>query len=87
MRSQSSSRLRTDPEHDSSCGELPPAKALVAAVLAGARDDLKLSGPLAVEARLWFEETDPTQAWSFEWCCGVLDLDPDTLRQQLIDGE
>lgn len=85
MRAPSNSRLSGNPELQSSGADRSPAKALVAAVLAGAQDDLKLSGPLAAQARQWFEEQDPTRAWSFEWCCRVLDLDPNILRQQLAD--
>ena len=60
-----------------------PVKALVAAVLAGARDDLGLGDDVAAEARQWFGESAPSRAWSFEWCCAALDLDPDAVRQEI----
>jgi hypothetical protein len=61
-------------------------KALVAAVLERACDDLKIGGRLAVEATDWLTEGDPADAWSFEWCCAILDLDPEAVRQQLAGG-
>ena len=61
-------------------------KALVAAVLVRACDDLKLGYPLAAQAQEWFDEGEPWRAWSFEWCCAILDLDPQAVRQQLADA-
>ena len=61
------------------------AKALVAAVVIRACDDLKLGRVLAAHALEWLNERGPTDAWSFEWCCGILNLDPDAVRQQLAD--
>jgi hypothetical protein len=65
--------------------DTPPAKALVAAVLERAFDDLKLGRQIASRAREWFEDREPTHAWSFEWCCAILDLNPDAVREQLPD--
>jgi hypothetical protein len=63
-----------------------PAKALVAAVLARARDDLRQGRHLADQAREWFEERDPARAWSYEWCCAILDLDPNAVRREISDN-
>jgi len=61
-------------------------KALVAAVVIRACDDLKLGRVLAAQALEWFNERDPVDAWSFEWCCAILNLDPDAVRQQLAEA-
>lgn len=58
-------------------------KALVAAVVARACEDVKLGDRLAAQAIEWLTESDPIDAWSFEWCCAILDLDPNAVRQQL----
>jgi hypothetical protein len=63
--------------------ELLPLRALVAAVLERAFQDLKLTRDLADPAREWLEERDPLRPWSFEWCCAILHLDPDAVREQL----
>ena len=60
-----------------------PTKALVAAVLERAFEDLKLGRHLAARARQWFADQEPAHAWSFEWCCAILDLDPDAVRTRL----
>ncbi len=65
--------------------ELLPMKALVAAVLERALQDLKLTSDLAAPARDWLEERGLRQAWSFEWCCAILNLDPDAVREQFSD--
>ena len=83
MRSQTNSLRRADLERDSRRRHDHPGKALVAAVLDGAREDLKRGRHLADPAREWFQERDPRRAWSFEWCCDVLDLDPDAVRQEI----
>lgn len=59
-------------------------KMLVAAVVARACEDLKLGRPFTAQAREWFEECEPAQAWSFEWCCLILNLDPDAVRQRVV---
>ena len=59
-------------------------KALVAAVVARACEDVKLGHRVAAQAIEWVAECDPTDAWSFEWCCGILDLDPDAVRQKVV---
>ena len=84
MRAQTNSQRRADLEPDSVRGHDHPGKALVAAVLDGARDDLKRGRRLRDSAREWFEERDPTHAWSFEWCCEILDLDPVAVRSEII---
>ena len=60
-------------------------KALVAAVLERAFQDLKLGGDLAGPAREWLEERVGVRPWSFEWCCVMLHLDPDAVREQFAD--
>jgi hypothetical protein len=35
------------------------------------------------EAKEWFLATDADRPCSFEWICGVLDLDADAIRQRL----
>ncbi len=58
-----------------------PLKALVAAVLERAFEDLRLTRNLAEPAREWLDERGP-RPWSFEWCCAIVDLDPDAVREQ-----
>ncbi len=65
--------------------DLRAMKALVAAVVARACEDVKLQGRLGIEAIEWLADRDPNDAWSFEWCCAILNLDPDAVRQQLTD--
>ena len=70
---------------DSQREDLQAMKTLVAAVLERACEDVKLRGRLAAQAIEWSTERDPSNAWSFEWCCAILNLDPDAVRQQLTD--
>jgi len=70
---------------DVQCAELLSMKALVAAVLERAFQDLKLTHDLAGPARQWLDERDPARPWSFEWCCAILQLDPDAVREQFAD--
>jgi len=84
MRSQTTSLQRADADFDLEVRQEDHApKALVAAILDSARDDLKRGRRVATEAREWFAERDPTLPWSFEWCCAILDLDPDAVRLQI----
>lgn len=69
---------------DSELKELQPTKALVAAVLLRACDDLKLGRRLAARAQEWFTAHEPARAWSFEWCCAILDLDSAAVRKQCL---
>jgi len=64
--------------------DLQSMKMLVAAVVARACEDLKLGRPFTAQAREWFEEGEPADAWSFEWCCAILNLDPDAVRQEVM---
>ena len=66
--------------------DLNPMKALVAAVVARACEDVKLGHRFAAEALEWFTERNQMEAWSFEWCCAILNLDPDAVREQLTGG-
>jgi len=86
MRSQTNSLRSADLELDLRQRHDHPAKAFAAAVLDGARDDLTRGRRVAGEAREWFEESAPTRACSFEWCCEILGLDPDAVRQQIGGG-
>ncbi len=61
-----------------------PLKALVVAVLERAFQDLRLTRDLAEPAREWLAERGP-RPWSFEWCCAIVDLDPDAVREQVAD--
>ena len=70
---------------DSRRENLQAMNALVAAVLERACDDVKLRGRLAAQAMEWITEHNPTDAWSFEWCCAILDLDADAVRHQLTE--
>jgi hypothetical protein len=59
-------------------------KTLVAAVLVRAGEDLQLGRHLAADAVEWLTEREPARSWSFEWCCAILDLDADAVREQLV---
>ncbi len=62
---------------------LAPLRALVAAILQRAVDDLELGVSPRARAIAWFRETGAAdQPGSFEWCCGVLDIDPGALRDE-----
>lgn len=65
--------------------DLRALKALVAAVLERAWEDVKLRGRLGAQATEWIIERKPSKAWSFEWCCAILNFDPDAVRHQLAD--
>jgi hypothetical protein len=60
-------------------------KTLVAAVVQRAVEDVLLRGRVGAKAVEWISERTPGEAWSFEWCCAILDLDPGAVRQQLGD--
>jgi hypothetical protein len=68
---------------DSQHKDLQAMKALVAAVVERACEDVELGGVLAAQAMEWSIERDSSDAWSFEWCCSILNLDPDAVRQKL----
>ena len=63
--------------------DLEPMKMLVAAVVARACEDLDLGQPFTRRAQEWFEDSEPGHAWSFEWCCAILSLDPGAVRRQV----
>jgi hypothetical protein len=70
---------------DSQRKDLQAMKALVAAVVERACEDVELGGVLAAQAIEWSTERE-SDAWSFEWCCAILNLDPDAVRQKLTDA-
>jgi hypothetical protein len=76
-----------NPRCGGSEGDPRSARALVAAVLVRALDDLALGSKLGVSARRWIDAHEPTCAWSFDWCCMVLKLDPDAVRERLGDHQ
>ncbi len=61
-------------------------RALAAAMLQRAVDDLQLDGWIREKAAAWFAEprgeADPG---SLAWCCSVLDIDPDAVRRRCRD--
>ncbi len=62
---------------------LAPVRALVAAILQRAVDDLELGVAPRARAIAWFGERDAAdRPGSFEWCCDVLDIDPDAVRNE-----
>ncbi len=58
-------------------------RALVAAIVQRAVDDLDLGLCSRKRAIAWFRETDAAdRPGSFEWCCGVLGIDPGAARDE-----
>jgi hypothetical protein len=58
-----------------------PYKALWAAVVGRAADDLLSREPLQVRsARYWFRNNENTGVGTFLWCCEILNLDPGKTR-------
>src|SRR5512135_1078156 len=71
------------PGSDPRMPTLAPVRALVAAILQRALDDLDLGVSPRARAIAWFRETGTgDEPGSFEWCCGVLDIDPDLVRHR-----
>ncbi len=66
---------------------LAATRALASAMLRRALDDLRLEGWLRDKAIAWFgEQRDETDPGSLEWCCAVLDIDPDVVRRRCGRG-
>lgn len=62
---------------------LASVRALVTAIVQRALDDLDLGVSPRARAIAWFRETGAAdEPGSFEWCCGVLDIDPDIVRNK-----
>lgn len=62
---------------------LAATRALAAAMLQRALDDLHLGGWLREKAIAWFgEQRGETDPGSLEWCCAVLDIDPNAVRRR-----
>ncbi len=58
-------------------------RALAAAMLQRAVDDLQLGGWIRETAIAWFSEArGETDPGSLAWCCSVLDIDPDAVRRR-----
>jgi hypothetical protein len=70
---------------DSQREQIERMRALVAAVLERACEDVKLRGRLGAQAIQWVTAREPDEAWSFDWCCAILELNPDAVRHQLAD--
>lgn len=71
---------------DPQCEEMQALKTLVVAVVERAWDDAKLEGRLAAQAIEWIAQRGSIDAWSFEWCCAILKLDPDAVRRQIVNA-
>ncbi len=70
-------------EGDRHTPALAGVRALVGAIVQRAVDDLDLGVSPRNRAIAWFRETDAAdRPGSFEWCCGVLDIDPGVLRNE-----
>lgn len=63
-----------------------PTRRLVAAVLMQALDDLKLGAGVRDRSLRWVCNSRAEEPWSFNWCCGVLRLDPGATRRRLMQA-
>lgn len=63
-----------------------PIRALIAAILLRALDDLRLGPAARVGVLAWVNQTGNRQRpGSFEWCCEALSLNPDAVRRKYHD--
>ena len=63
-----------------------PERELIAAVLERALlDYTDVSCVEGMDAQFWIYSNE-TRPWSYVWCCAVLDIDPDAIRDQLAKG-
>ena len=60
-----------------------PARRLIAAMIIQAWDDIALGGAVKQSAWAWVYEGRRQQAWSFDWCCEVIGVDPNAVRDSI----
>ncbi|MFI5395212.1 MAG: hypothetical protein ACHQ9S_06720 [Candidatus Binatia bacterium] len=59
-----------------------PVRALIAAIVERALDDLELEGGFRERALLWLNKAEAQdRPGSFQWCCEALGVNPDAVRR------
>ena len=83
--------LGLDPEyrdltHNRDWMTVPEQRLIWAVMERCVRDSLgnQLPEVEAADTWLWEEETSPPAIFSFQWCCEIIEIDPEKFRQKIL---